>query len=165
MGGGVWEQFGQGKMLVGYDPNDNDFDTLEKTGGEKEVILTSSQSAMPSHIHNFSDSGKTGSGGSHSHTFTGSSSSVSISPQAVTDTNITVCSVNAGGDTDFVIDSVSKSTLSGSVIPKGTISSNESHSHSFSVSGTTESSSKSTATESHNNLPPYIVVYMWRRTA
>lgn len=33
--GGVWEQFGQGQTLVGVDPNDTDFNTVEKIGGEK----------------------------------------------------------------------------------------------------------------------------------
>lgn len=33
--GGTWESFGNGKVLVGQDTNDNDFDTLLETGGSK----------------------------------------------------------------------------------------------------------------------------------
>lgn len=33
--GGTWERFGQGKMIVGVDESDLDFNTSQKTGGEK----------------------------------------------------------------------------------------------------------------------------------
>lgn len=33
--GGTWESFGSGKVLVGQDTNDSDFDTLLETGGNK----------------------------------------------------------------------------------------------------------------------------------
>jgi hypothetical protein len=35
--GGTWEAFGAGKVLVGQDTNDTDFDTLEETGGSKYI--------------------------------------------------------------------------------------------------------------------------------
>ena len=38
--GGTWQSFGAGKVLVGQDTNDTDFDTLLETGGEKTVQLT-----------------------------------------------------------------------------------------------------------------------------
>ena len=38
--GGTWEAFGSGKVLVGQDTTDTDFDTLLETGGEKAVQLT-----------------------------------------------------------------------------------------------------------------------------
>lgn len=46
--GGTWEQL-KGKFLVGVDPSDTDFDTSEKTGGEKTHKLTVDE--MPSHNH------------------------------------------------------------------------------------------------------------------
>ncbi len=33
--GGTWESFGNGKVLVGQDTDDSDFDTLLETGGSK----------------------------------------------------------------------------------------------------------------------------------
>lgn len=33
--GGTWEAFGAGRVIVGYDSGDTDFDTAEKTGGAK----------------------------------------------------------------------------------------------------------------------------------
>lgn len=47
--GGTWVAFGTGKTLVGYDTNDNDFSTIENTGGEKQHTLTVDE--MPMHRH------------------------------------------------------------------------------------------------------------------
>lgn len=35
--GGTWESFGNGRVLVGQDTNDTDFDTLLETGGSKKL--------------------------------------------------------------------------------------------------------------------------------
>lgn len=48
--GGTWEAWGSGKVPVGVDPEDTDFDTVEATGGEKTHTLTVEE--MPSHRHN-----------------------------------------------------------------------------------------------------------------
>lgn len=47
--GGTWEAWGSGKVPVGVDPEDTDFDTVEETGGEKTHTLTIEE--MPSHSH------------------------------------------------------------------------------------------------------------------
>lgn len=47
--GGTWELFGKGKTLVCVDENDNDFNTVKRTGGEKTHELTVDE--MPSHNH------------------------------------------------------------------------------------------------------------------
>lgn len=47
--GGTWEAWGSGKVPVGVDPEDTDFDTVEETGGEKTHTLTVNE--MPSHQH------------------------------------------------------------------------------------------------------------------
>lgn len=49
--GGTWSRFGNGKVLVGVDENDADFNTVNKTGGEKAHTLTIPE--MPSHTHNY----------------------------------------------------------------------------------------------------------------
>lgn len=48
--GGTWVMFGAGKTLIGVDTTDTDFNTVEKTGGEKTHTLTIDE--MPSHNHN-----------------------------------------------------------------------------------------------------------------
>ena len=47
--GGIWESWGAGRVPVGVDTNDADFDTAEETGGEKTHTLTTNE--MPSHGH------------------------------------------------------------------------------------------------------------------
>ena len=47
--GGTWLSWGHGKVPVGIDPNDSDFNTVEKTGGEKTHTLTIQE--IPSHTH------------------------------------------------------------------------------------------------------------------
>lgn len=49
--GGTWVAWGKGQVPVGVDTSDSDFNTVEKTGGEKEHTLTVNE--MPSHKHDF----------------------------------------------------------------------------------------------------------------
>lgn len=51
------------KFIVGFNPNDPDYDQIGKTGGAKEVALTEAQ--MPRHKHNAT----TGSAGYHHHSY------------------------------------------------------------------------------------------------
>lgn len=47
--GGTWIRWGNGRVPVGVDSNDSNFNTVEKTGGDKQHILTVSE--IPSHNH------------------------------------------------------------------------------------------------------------------
>ena len=47
--GGTWERFGNGRVLVGIDEGDGDFNTPNKTGGAKTHTLTVDQ--IPPHSH------------------------------------------------------------------------------------------------------------------
>lgn len=49
LGFGEWTAIGAGRVLVGLDANDADFDAIEKTGGAKTVTLSTAQ--MPAHTH------------------------------------------------------------------------------------------------------------------
>jgi len=61
--GGIWEAWGSGRCPIGMDTTQTEFDTVEKTGGEKEHILITEE--MPAHTHTI------GSSGAHKHTYTG----------------------------------------------------------------------------------------------
>lgn len=49
--GGEWELFGAGRTIVGVDTSQTEFNTPEKTGGEKTHTLSGSE--MPKHYHGF----------------------------------------------------------------------------------------------------------------
>lgn len=49
LGFGTWEAFAAGKMIIGLDGTDTDFDGLADTGGAKEVTLTTTE--LPAHTH------------------------------------------------------------------------------------------------------------------
>jgi len=49
LGFGTWEAFGAGKVPVGIDSSDTDFDTAEETGGSKTHALTEAE--LPAHSH------------------------------------------------------------------------------------------------------------------
>ena len=98
--GGTWVSFGAGKVLVGLDAADTDFDLSEETGGAKTHTLTTNE--MPAHTHTTTIENASGSGSSGS----------------------------ADGSSSF--SSVASSSTGGGA--------------------------------AHNNLQPYIVVYMWKRT-
>ena len=51
--GGTWEEFAKGRVLVGVDTSQKEFNEVEKTGGEKEHTLTVDE--MPSHRHAYGD--------------------------------------------------------------------------------------------------------------
>lgn len=63
LGFGTWTAFGSGRVLVGVDTTQTEFDTLGETGGQKTV---------QAHTH----TGTTSSGGAHTHAFSGSNSDI-----------------------------------------------------------------------------------------
>lgn len=63
LGGGVWERFSKGRVLVGVDEADADFDVPLETRGEKAVALTDPNQNAP-HTHNVVP------GGEHYHDYT-----------------------------------------------------------------------------------------------
>ena len=108
LGFGTWTAFGEGRVLIGIDSSDTDFDSAEETGGSKTHTLTEAQ--LPSHRHTIGSNDSTaGFGG-------------------------------AAGNQEFVQDAGT-----GIGTPCNT---------SFTGSG-----------QAHTIVQPYIVVYMWKRTA
>lgn len=62
--GGTWEAWGSGRVPVGVDTSDDNFSTVEQTGGESEHTLTIAE--MPAHTHRVQQNGYnvgSGSGG------------------------------------------------------------------------------------------------------
>jgi len=51
IGGTTWAAFGAGKVLVGLDSGDSDFDTIEETGGSKAPTSGSTAADLAAHTH------------------------------------------------------------------------------------------------------------------
>ena len=107
--GGTWVAFGQGKMLVGQDPNDTDFTTAQATGGSKDAVVVS-----------------------HSHKW---------EPSSV----YSIIFRNAGSR-------------------QGGLTWNSSGTYHYDY-GNERDSDITGVSGAKANMPPYIVVYMWKRTA
>jgi hypothetical protein len=77
-GFGVWSAFGTGRVLVGYDATQVEFNTVEKTGGEKTHTLITAE--MPAHHHHisFGAGGTQGAGLVESGTDNGSVATTSV---------------------------------------------------------------------------------------
>lgn len=117
LGFGTWTAFGAGKVMVGLNSGDADFNTPEETGGAKTHTLSSAE--MPSHTH-IQDA--------HNHT----------SDQGT----------GATGSGNFSLPSA-----------------NNVYPNNYATNATTAVNQNTGGGGAHNNLQPYIVVYMWKRTA
>ena len=131
LGFGTWAAFGAGKVPVGLNAADSDFDTVEETGGSKDSII-------PTHNH-AAGTLATDSQGSHQHT-TGTGRAASTAGSTV--------SYFAG--------------LQGGASGTALSTTDSQGSHVHSISGDTANAGESATGK---NLQPYIVVYMWKRTA
>lgn len=148
LGFGTWEAFGAGRVMVGLNGSDTDFDTAEETGGSKTVTSSGTisgtvggtaltEAQMPKHYHQM------------------------VGPNSITaPQNNQGVYGNYGGGTpdDGAIQYGTWSTGGGSAsggTATGTAN-GESHNHSFSGSFTGNATSV---------VQPYIVVRMWKRTA
>ena len=150
-GFGTWAFFSQGRMMVGYDSG---VFSIGATGG-------SYNSSLPSHTHTASASASSTASssasssfsgnalGGHSHTYDTVSISSTVTPGGQYNVPIPVATTGTTA-------AVSAGTPSGSVSTSVTTSVNTSVSVSVDAAG---------VSPSYTNLPPYIVVYMWQRTA
>lgn len=135
--GGTWVQWGTGRVPVGVNTSDTNFNTVEKTGGASTVALTTAQ--MPSHGHTVTGSVSIGAEGSHTHR--GSTGAYKVG--------------SGSGSSYYYM------TNNGSTNGQ-TTGAGSSHTHSASFSGSAGNTGSGSA---HSNLQPYITCYFWKRTA
>lgn len=181
--GGTWERYAKGRVLVGVDENDADFNAVQKTSGEKKHTITVNE--MPIHTHsqnshnhsqnahghsassgsagNHSHTGYTGGGGNHTHTiYTRQKVPGGTGGKWAT----------MGWSSDYSGTSTTAAQYAGDHSHSVQTYGAGDHAHSVSVSANTASNNATTATNNntgggaaHNNLQPYITVFMWVRTA
>jgi hypothetical protein len=137
LGFGTWTAFGAGRVPVGFDSGDSNFNAAEKTGGSKDAIVVS-------HTHTFSAT--TNTTGSHQH----------AAPSAPSENASPRYPFGSGGG-----DGGEKQTSGGNYTVTRALT-NSAGDHSHTVSGTTDSTGSS---GTNANLQPYITVYMWKRVS
>lgn len=138
IGIGTWVRFGKGKTIVSLDEAQTEFDQIEETGGVKAVTLSAAQSGLRVHDHEFS--------GTTDGNFVIANFDITSAPSNG-DSTSTIKRAAGGGENDGLPRRIAAST----------------HTHSF--TGTTATSGNAAAEEEHTNLQPYIIAYMWKRTA
>ncbi len=149
MGFGVWAAIGSGRVLVGQDTNQTEFDVLGETGGAKTVTLTANE--MPAHTH--VQDPHTHTQNAHTH---------------VQDPHSHVENINTaitGGAVGFP--AVADTSTSGSqATGLSTAATTATNQNATAVNQNSTATNQSTGGgAAHANLPPYLVVKMWQRTA
>lgn len=132
-GFGTWSAFGAGRVIVGLNSGDTDFDVSEETGGAKTVTLTSAE--MPAHGHTQDTHNHTQD--AHSHTENAPSSA-------------------SGGTDKFGIDTNASGIVASNQLTSSNVATNQ---------AATATNQNTGGGGAHANVQPYIVCYMFKRTA
>jgi hypothetical protein len=183
LGRGTWSAFGAGRVPVGVDANDSDFDTAEKTGGTKTVAsagtvaaptftgtgatLTHSGTAIAdhaSHTHSVTSNVAVADHAAHTHTFTASSSAASPKLMTTNTSSGSAASGTTGNPNATLTHSVTNNAVtSGGPSATLTHSVTQPSNHSYTPQGT--NSAPAFTGSASSVVQPYIAVYMWKRTA
>ena len=187
LGGGTWVSFATGRMLIGIDPGDTAMDTAEETGGEKSHTIDLSE--VPLHQHGMSHTHPM----PHTHELVHTHTINHDHPNEVFPTTSdshshTFAALN--GATAFGASNIPRGNASGTTATTFPTSA-DAHTHSVSVNLAAFSGSSGAASETTTGSPsiantsatgttltggigggtampimnPYIVTYMWKRTA
>jgi microcystin-dependent protein len=147
--GGTWVAFAPGRVLVGFNSGETEFNTSEKTGGAKTHTLSSNEMPVHTHVqnsHNHTQDPHNHTQNPHSHRarygsyFRPTSGTVVHLPQST-------------GDLWKDLDTWNEST---------TATNNAATATNQAATAVNQNAGGGAA---HNNLQPYITVYMWKRTA
>ncbi len=144
-GGGTWERFGKGRVLVGLDEADSAFNNVQGTGGAKTHTLTAAESGSPAHNHPASSG----------------TESVNFTHYAYGNGGGFI--KTGDGDSGALLVALGSGSQGGISLGMATTTGNQTALHTHPI--TVGNNAGQNASAGHNNLQPYIVVYMWRRTA
>ena len=173
--GTTWQAFATGKTIVGIDTSDTDFNSVNKTGGSKEVVLTVPN--LPTHNHTVGDNSHshTVNGvGDHSHTLNDHAhylpphqhgSGWGEQNQTGYWGNWPGKNFRGSSSTDWDNNMFLTSPVDQWTNGAGAVGMSGSGAHSHTINATTHSHTLSNtgSNTAHSNLQPYIVTYIWKR--
>lgn len=172
--GTTWQAFATGKTIIGIDTSDTDFNSVNKTGGSKEVVLTVPN--LPIHSHTVGDNSHshTANGvGDHSHTLNDHSHLVpdhkhQVFLSAWAEKGTTPGHMASGGGGFELSPTLMDGYAQGGAVwtnGAGAVGMSGSGAHSHTINATTHSHTLSNtgSNTAHSNLQPYIVTYIWKR--
>lgn len=162
MFGGSWAEWGKGKVPVGVNTSESEFNTVEKTGGAKTHTLTVQQ--IPSHAHEYGLSESV-----QGTTIT----TTAFSTLGTNQINSTINRLfqNIAGSWNRLRNLWEENRLIGTLFPledttyySGTnVAEQYSASHTHGLNKSTVNTSAVGGSQAHNNLQPYVTCYMWKR--
>lgn len=156
LGGGTWAAFGAGRVLVGLDSGQTEFDVVEEVGGAKTHTLTSAE--MPSHTHVQDAHTHTQNSHNHiqdSHNHTQNSFAPRIINSGTAGT-VGVQGASAASNANASNSATTATNQAATATNQAATAVNQ---------NATATNQNTGGGGAHNNLQPYIVVYMWKRTA
>ena len=173
--GTTWQAFATGKTIVGIDTSDTDFNSVNKVGGSKEVVLTIPN--LPIHNHTVGDNTHTHSMngvGDHSHVLNDHAHYLPPHQHGSGwgEQNHTGYWGNWPGNnfrgsssTDYDNNMFLTSPVDQWTNGAGAVGMSGSGAHSHTINATTHSHTLSNtgSNTAHSNLQPYIVTYIWKR--
>lgn len=170
LGLGTWAAIATGRMLVGIDAGDPDFDTPEEVGGSKTVTLTEAQIPSHTHVqnsHTHVQDAHTHVQNSHNHTQDAHNHTQnSFAPRIIN--SGTAGSVGVQGAS--AASNANASNAATTATNQAATATNQAAT-AVNQNATATNQSATAVNQStggggaHNNLPPYFVVYAWKRTA
>lgn len=167
-GVGTWSAFGAGKVMVGLDGSQTEFDAIEETGGEKTHVLSEAEHAIHTHSVNPPWVGTENADRDHAHTTNTGGASADHNHQTPASISNEVAGNVAGDANGRGVASMASVGISGGRstdhVHSGT-SGGQSQTHAHGVDIPEFTSGSKGSGYAHNNLQPYIVVYMFKRTA
>ena len=173
--GTTWQAFATGKTIVGIDTSDTDFNSVNKVGGSKEVVLTIPN--LPTHNHTVGDNSHSHTAnevGDHSHTLNDHAhylpphqhgSGWGEQNQTGYWGNWPGKNFRGSASTDWDNNMFLTSPVDQWTNGAGAVGMSGSGAHSHTINATTHSHTLSNtgSNTAHSNLQPYIVTYIWKR--
>ena len=144
--GGTWVAWGSGRVPVGVNGGDGNFNTVEKTGGQSTVTIAGNN--IPTHNHGINDPGH-----AHSNTLsapipgvTGTAGQVAFKTQSTGEAGYVAPASLSNNDIVYYSDLTAASSGTG-------------------ISTQNAYGNAGGGADAMTNLQPYITCYMWKRTA